>query len=146
MSNYNRSKWSLISTTTKLTTVAVLLDVTALVICAALVPPSKVREPMIATVVAFVILLVLFFVSLCWDAEVICDYYEQRNIAAGAAAAVAAGYAMSLAEEAQESQETVIDRVDYEERGVLPVVTNGSWRMSDLSVYRPEKKVRRGGR
>lgn len=76
----HRSYISLISRTTKLTTVVIVLDAIVMVGCAVFIPPEKVRESLILTTVALVILIVFLFYSLSWDAELASAYFKQFTI------------------------------------------------------------------
>lgn len=107
MQNPRRSYLSLISRITKLTTAVIILDVLAMIACAALIPPKWVREPLILTAVAFVILIAFFFYSLSWDAVFISAYFEQLQIAREKA--TVAGEVVEGSENS--SEQTVASRV-----------------------------------
>lgn len=102
-----RSYMSLVSRTTKLTTVVIVLDAIIMVVCAAFIPPEKVRESLIPTTVAFVILIVFLFYSLSWDAELASAYFKQFTIVRAKGAV--GGAAVEGSENS--SEQTVASRV-----------------------------------
>lgn len=77
-----------------------------MVVCAVFIPHEQVRESLILTTVAFVILIAFLFYSLSWDAELASAYFKQFTIvrAKGAVRGAAEGSENS-------SEQTVASRV-----------------------------------
>lgn len=105
----HRSYMSLISRTTKLTTVVIVLDVIVMVVCAVFVPPEQVRESLILTTVAFILLIAFLLYSLLWDAELASAYFEQLTINQAKAAVEGAVAVVEGSENS--SEQTVASRV-----------------------------------
>lgn len=144
MQSPHSSYLSLISGTTKLTTVVILLDVIIMVVCAVFVPPGQVREPLILTSVAFVILIAHLFYSLSWDAELAYAYFGKLARAKTLVAeAVVEGSENS-------SEQTVASRVVgitgvrlLDEESLWMIRTVEPWVGQDSGVLSPDPVVLR---
>lgn len=143
-----RPYMSLVSRTTKITTIVIVLDVIAMVVCAVFVPPEQVRESLILTTVAFILLVAFLLYSLLWDAELASAYFEQLTIAQEKTAAEGAVVVVEGSENS--SEQTVASRVvgitgvrllDEESPWVIRTVE--PWLRQDGGVLPPDPVVLR---